>query len=151
MKAKVLSILATVLILLLTSSSMALANTSQTADKDAVLRTSDYLTTYFASISAQGNNQVKISFTIQSKAIMDKIGVLQIEIERNPGSGWVYDRTLRSADYDNFIKNNAMANKSSVNFTGVAGYQYRATVIAYAADGGDSDSRDTYTGKTTCY
>lgn len=151
MKTKVLSILASVLILLLTSSSIALANSTQADGNYATLRTSDYLTKYVADIESQGDNKIKISFTVRAKTVMDEVGVLQIKIERNSGSGWVYDRTLSHLDYDNFIKNNAISNKSSATFYGISGYRYRATLTAYAADGSGADSKEAYSGSVTCY
>ena len=149
MKSRLLVILAAALTLVLLSSSMALANDAPFDDSPAILRSSNYLTTYIADIEAQGNNIVKVSFTVRAKTTMDEVGVLQIEIERNAGNGWFYDRTLDHDDYSNFIKQNALSNKSSVTFTGIAGYQYRATITAYAADSGGSDSKTAPCGTTT--
>lgn len=151
MKSRVLVILVALSMLLLMSSSIALASSLKTNDSCGNLQASDCLTTYNADISAISANQMQVSFTVCAKTIIDEVGILQIKVERNSGNGWIYARTLSHFDYDNFIKNNAILNKSSVTFTGIESYQYRATITAYAADGSGADSKDAYAGMTTCY
>ena len=130
---------------------VAVADAESTDEGNTTLRASDYLTQCLTSISASGNNVVKVSFTVRAKDIMQNIGVLQIIIERNSGNGWVYDRTLYHEDYVTFIGHNRSVYNADIGFIGTVGYQYRATITAYAADNYGSDTGTATSGTTTCY
>lgn len=151
MKKRIITIITISLILVVALSGVAFADSKMLND-DLNTRASNYLNSYIVGITAQGDNKLKVSFTVLGKRTMDEIGVLEIEIERNSGNGWEYDRTLDHEDYSNFIKYDSTSNKSSTTFTGIRGDKYRATITAYAADVNGSDSKYATTqNPATCY
>lgn len=114
-------------------------------------RASNYLSMYSVGMTAQGGRTMKVSFSVRATRVMNKVGVTQIIIERNNGNGWVHDRTLYYTSYSNFLRYNAIQNMSSVTFTGVSGYKYRACITAHAADSSGFDYKMAYSGSDTCY
>lgn len=114
-------------------------------------KSSDYLQKYSVSLTAVGNSELKATFSVIAKNVMSSVGVWEIEVEKKVAGSWTYDRTLSHVYYSNFLKSNAMLNKSYVSFVGVPGTQYRVTIMAYAANSYGSDTKYATSSSAICH
>ena len=94
---------------------------------------------------------MRVVFSVDAQNIMSSVGVWEIEIEKKVSGSWTYDRTLSHEDHSNFLRSNAIQNASNATFTGIPGTQYRATIMAYAANSSGSDTKPATSHTATCY
>jgi hypothetical protein len=114
-----------------------------------VLRASQYLASYSASLSAAGNGQVEIGFNVGAVSVADKVGALTIVVQKKVGSSWSDVQTFNGTVANGMLAANAISNCDEITYNGTSGQQYRAVVTAYAKIGSGSDSKPFTTGEIT--
>lgn len=104
-------------------------------------RASKYFDGYLLAISAQGDNQMTVSFTVYGMSKMDQIGAYSIRIEEEVSDGkWITSFTAYGdKDPNNFYSYNAYEHGGDYSFTGVPGVKYRAVMKAYASNSSGSE------------
>lgn len=98
---------------------------------------SDYLAKYSATISAQGDGVIKISYTILATDTLNELGVSKIVVEKKSGSSWIEVKTYTDSDYPEMTTTNDDVHRGHVLYQGVAGTEYRAKVTIF----GNTDYR----------
>lgn len=136
MKRMVSSFLAVILVLCSTISCYAVEE-----------RASKYFDGYILAMSAQGNNQMAVSFTVYGMSKMDQIGAYTIRIEEEISTDkWITTFTIYGdRDPEKFYSYDAYEHGGSYTFTGVPGVKYRAVMKAYASNGSGSEYSDEIT------
>lgn len=140
MKGNIQKISLIVLILTLCSVSVAFAT-------DYTIQASEYLDRYYADIYSEGNGDISIWFDVAATGEMDEIGALSIRLQQKSdgSSTWKTIKTFSYTNYSNMLANNKMFYLSSVDYSGIEGYSYRAYVTVWAGKDGDGDSREILT------
>lgn len=110
-------------------------------------RASQYFDGYILGMTAPGNNQMSVSFTVYGMSKMDKIGAYYIRIEEEVGNDkWITTFTAYGdKDPTKFYATNAYEHTSSYTFTGVPGVKYRAVMKAYASNSSGYEYSDEIT------
>lgn len=103
-------------------------------------RASKYFDGYLLAMSAQGNNQMTVSFTVYGMSKMNQIGAYYIRIEEEIATDkWITTFTAYGdKDPDKFYSYNAYEHGGDYTFTGVPGVKYRAVMKAYASNNSGS-------------
>lgn len=111
-------------------------------------RASRYFDGYLLAMTAQGNNQMAVSFTVYGMHKMDQIGAYYIRIEEEYATDkWLTTFTAYGDKMpEKFYSYNAYEHTGSYTFTGVPGVKYRAVMKAYAEDENGSE----YSKEFTC-
>lgn len=133
----------TIAVLLIVSAFVApVANASNVST-----RASLYLSSYNAYIYPSGNGNMSIYFNVVGTGTMDEIGALTISLQQKPSgsSTWTTVQTYRYTNYTNMLVYNNFSHGSSVAYSGVSGYSYRAYVTVWAGKDGVGDSRQILT------
>lgn len=114
-------------------------------------RASKYFDGYILGMTAMGNNQMAVSFTVYGMSKMDKIGAYYIRIEEEIATDkWITTFTVYGdRDPDKFYAYNAYEHGADYVFTGVPDVKYRAVLKAYASNSEGSEYSDEFacTGK----
>lgn len=115
---------------------------------DSVARASDYLTSYFATISSSGGN-VKVEFVVTGTAQMDQVGAIEVAIYNNTTG--ILATKFYSRNNPTMLGSNRMYYSSSVTYENAnVGDEYYAVVQCYAEKDGGSDTKPYTTGFVTC-
>lgn len=111
-------------------------------------RASEYFDGYIIAMSAPGNAQMTVSFSVLGMSKMDQIGAYYIRIEEEYATDkWAKTFTVYgSTNPDKFYSYNAYDHGGSYTFTGVPGVKYRAVLKAYAKDKNGSEYSDEIVG-----
>ncbi len=133
MKRKITSILAMVIAI-----TLCLAPTATAATNASM-----YLNSYLAYIYPEGDGDMSIWFEVQGTETMDEIGVLSIRLQEqsSTSSTWATVKTFSYTNYSNLLGYDDNFYYSSVDYSGKAGYSYRAYVTVWAGQDGSGDSR----------
>lgn len=102
---------------------------------------SDYLESYLLLLTAKGNGKMLVTYSVDGTGYMTKIGAESICIEEKVGNSWREVNTYYGSSNSDFYSYNALGHLSSMEFSGVAGRQYRATMVAYAGNNRGNDTR----------
>jgi len=135
MKKKLITILAIILIISLSVAPVASAKASL------------YLDSYGAYIYPFGNGNITVYFDVFGTGTMDEIGALTVLLQQKPSgsSTWTTIKRYSYIDYPNMLGYNTHYHPSSVSYSGVSGYYYRAYVTVWAGKDGGGDSRQILT------
>lgn len=95
-------------------------------------RSSAYLDRYSVGIEARGNGIIAVTMTVDGKGEMEKIGVLEVEIEQKVNGNWRYYDSLYSSEHPEFIDYNSWDYVGTTYFEGTPGVSYRVTLTVYA-------------------
>lgn len=111
-------------------------------------RASKYFDGYILGMSAPGNNQMTVSFSVLGMSKMNQIGAYYIRIEEEIATDkWITTFTAYGdKDPDRFYSYDAYDHTGSYTFTGVPGVKYRAVMKAYASN----DSGSAYSNEFPC-
>lgn len=113
-------------------------------------RSSQYLNTYIASISAGRNGVIAITARVTGKGSLDEIGVSKITVyESSDGKNYTSYGTFYSDDYPSMMGSGVFYDQKAFEFTGTIGNTYKATVYCYGADSSGSDSKPYSTNSVT--
>ena len=107
----------------------------------APYRASQYLDGYGITINPKGGGLMSVSFTVYGTDTMDVIGAKKIVVEEWDGSEWTNPLTFTPEKNPSLLYSNSSVYTSSVTFYGTPGFQYRATLTAYAELDGGSDTQ----------
>lgn len=137
MKRKIISTIAVLLVISMFAAPVASAST----------QASLYLTSYSAYIYPSGNGNMSIYYNVVGTDYMDEIGALMIRLQQKPSgsSTWTTVKTYSYTSYTNMLGYNDFSYGSSVSYSGVRGYSYRAYVTVWAGLDGGGDSREILT------
>ena len=70
------------------------------------MRSSSYLDSYSVGIEARGNGAIAVTMTVDGKGNMEKIGVIEVEIEQKVNGNWRYYDSQYGADHPEFYDYN---------------------------------------------
>ncbi|MGD9568684.1 MAG: hypothetical protein AB7V48_10210 [Sedimentibacter sp.] len=106
-----------------------------------------YLDRYYANIYSEGNGDISIWFEVEATGEMDEIGALSIRLQQKSTSSstWKTIKTYSYTNYSNMLVNDKDFYVSSVDYSGIDGYSYRAYVTVWAGNDGNGDSREILT------
>lgn len=137
MKKKLVSVLAALMVISICAAPVASASA----------QASLYLSSYNAYIYPTGTGKMSIYFDVQGTGTMDEIGALSIRLQQKPSgsSTWTTVQTYSYTNYPNMLAYNTYYYGSSVNYSGLSGYSYRAYVTVWAGKNGNGDSREILT------
>ena len=84
------------------------------------------------------------AFEVQATGKMDEIGGLSIRLQQraNSSSTWKTIKTYSHVNYSSMLANDKAFYTSSVDYSGIYGYSYRAYVTIWAGKDGDGDSME---------
>ena len=109
----------------------------------AVLRSSDYLSSYTARVTPVGDGKVAVTVDVDGAGAMDEIGASEIHIyESTDNSLFTWVESYTSDDYPEMLGSGTFYYDTPITHQGVAGRYYKAHVYFYAAKGSGSDTRD---------
>ena len=111
----------------------------------ASIQSSAYIFRTSAQITALGNGEIEISFSVRGTKKMDDIGAEQIKLYSDSGE-LLETYTLRK--YPDIMGHNTVSYIGSVTYSGTSGQKYYAEISVYAADSDGSDSRVITTAST---
>lgn len=119
---------------------------------DMQINASDYISSYVASVQADGGGDITINFTIVGTGCMDQIGATEIYLYEKNGSSTslvaIYSYT--DSEYaDAMMGYDVYRKSSSVSYVGISGRQYYARVYFIAGVNGGSDVRSYVTSSIT--
>lgn len=103
----------------------------------ASVYSSKYLNKYDGFITAMGNGEIKISFSVAALNRLDELGASEIVVEKKVGNSWIEVETYTSSDDPELSTTNAFFYSNYVLYRGVAGTEYRAKVTVF----GNTDYR----------
>lgn len=106
----------------------------------AFARASDYLDDYYVDLYATGDGGMSVAVVVNGVGVLDKIGVLRIDIEQKVNGDWIYYDTLDSVDHPEFFVYNARTYLNEIPFNGTPGVSYRVIVLVAAIRGSGSDT-----------
>ncbi len=109
----------------------------------AVARSSEYLHSYRASLSAGSGGDISVYAVVNARESYPEIGVSRIDVyeSSNDGKSFSYYDTFYSDDYSSMMGTGSHYSKYALTFTGTVGNQYKATVYCYAGDENGSDAK----------
>lgn len=106
---------------------------------------SDYFSYYSAYIGDDGNDAIKIHFTVNGTAIMDMVGVSNIELfESTDNENWTLVKTFDYWDYPSMMGYNKGSHTNNVTYSGVSGRYYKAYMWLYSGKNGSGETRTIY-------
>lgn len=111
---------------------------------------SDYLDSYTVWVTAKGGSKMSVSFIVYGTDTMDKIGAQKIVVEEWDGESWENFAEYPASENSNFFLTKAAEHTASVTFYGTPGFQYRATLYAYAELDGVFDMGTSTSASKTC-
>lgn len=118
------------------------------AERDQIMPCeSNLLMRYTSYLFVPSGNEIQIWFEISGTQTLDRIGVLQIEVQRSSdGENWTTVQTYKSSDYANMLATSTSDYDSYVTYYGEYGYYYRAKVSIYGQKGLTIYGKSIYTG-----
>lgn len=103
-------------------------------------RSSAYLDSYSVGIEARGNGTIAVAMTVEGCGQMEKIGVLEVEIEQKINGKWTYYDSLYISEHPEFYARNSWDYVGTTYFQGTPGVSYRVTLTVYASNSQGSDT-----------
>lgn len=111
---------------------------------------SAYLSDYSIAFGARDNCRMVITMDVNAVRTMDRVGCMMLVIENKIDGRWYECDTLTSADYPEFLEYNTASYFNSIDYYGVAGVEYRVTMVAYARDSSGFDTGEVTSYVVTC-
>lgn len=109
------------------------------------LRSSEYLSTYYADVLKTDSGSISVFFTVTAPSKMEQLGANRIYIQRYTGSYWTTEYTFTYPESAELQGENVIRYAKKITYAPVySSAQYRAIVVFYAAKGSGSDT-GTYT------
>ena len=110
------------------------------------VRASDYLSSYDSWLTASGNGEIIISFSVMAVRPMDSVGASQIVVQKKLSeNSWLGVETYYADTTSNLMAYSVARHGSTVTFNGAPGTEYRAMVAFYAGNSNGSDTKVFYT------
>lgn len=113
----------------------------------AATQASYYLNSYDGYLWPAGSGNISVYFDAEGTGTMDEIGALSIRLQEKPSgsSTWTTVRSYSYTTYSNMLAYNDDYYGSSVSYSGIVGYSYRAYITIWAGKDGAGDSREILT------
>ena len=96
---------------------------------------SEYIRSTSVNITPQGNGRLLVENKLGATRIVDKLGIISLEIQKKVGSYWQSIDTLVTNDYDY----NTGTYIYDCYYYGIPGTEYRSYVDFYVEDNGGSE------------
>ncbi len=119
-----------------------LSSVAWASDDEISPRASDYLDGCSIALDSPSVGRMVVDVTVDAVGIADKIGIVEIYVERKEAGVWEFYKSLDSVDHPEFYEYNSRDYLNSIYFSAESGYTYRATITAYAKRGSGSDTLD---------
>lgn len=114
-------------------------------------RASLYLDSYACILDQKEDSlEMVVTAIVYGTKVMDTIGASKIVVEEWTGRKWIETMTFTPDKNPELYFYNKDVYMGGVSFIGVPGATYRATMTAYAARNGGSDSREHPSQEVTC-
>lgn len=109
-------------------------------------RASNELSAYRAYCTKTSSTTVAASFQVVGTGIIDEIGANTIKVQySSDGVNWTTAKTFTKANYPSMVDYNTSMHGGTLTATVPSGKQYRAYVIFYGENDGNSTTRYYYT------
>lgn len=114
-----------------------------TADEEIEPYASAYLDACSVQLRAVGNGKMEVDAMVESVGgEADRIGLKEIYIEQQKYGKWYFYASLDSVDHPEFYQYNTWDYVETIPFDGVAGYNFRVTIMAYSERDGGWDTME---------
>ena len=117
------------------------------AQKDEQARSSRYILSTHAAVTAMGGGTIRITYSVTAYYTIDELGAYQINLYKSTGQ---LMKTYYSSAYANMMGYNCVTHNGYVTYPGTAGTSYYATIVFYAKDGSIGEYKSLTTGTTIC-
>ena len=109
-------------------------------------RESTVMSQYCTYLYVPSGNTIQIWFELVGTRVLDRIGVLRVEIQRSfNGVAWTTMQTYEYTDYPTMMATDKLSHDSYVTHYGTYGYYYRAKVTIFGQKGSDIYTKTVYT------
>lgn len=98
----------------------------------ASVYSSEYLSTFNGKITARGDGELKISYSVTATRTLEELGISEIVVEKRMGTSWLEAETYTDSDYPEFIATDSRSLDGYILYDGVVGLEYRAKITAFA-------------------
>lgn len=106
---------------------------------------SKYFSSYSVSLDNEGNT-LYADYSVCGTGLIDKLGAKTVYFQRSTDKvNWTTQKTCSYSSYSDMIGYDTSLHSSYNSFTGTPGYYYRAYIVLWAEEGGDSEYRYLYT------
>lgn len=117
---------------------------AQAAD-DVTPYASKYFDSYSVSLDNEGTT-LYADYDVFGTGIIDKLGAKTVYFQRSTDKvNWTTKKTCSYSSYTDMIGYDTSLHSSYNSYTGTSGYYYRAYIVLWAEEGGDSEYRYLYT------
>lgn len=107
-----------------------LSSTVLAADEEIAPCASDYLDGCSVRLSSSAVGEMAVDVTVDAVGIADKIGIIEIFVERKVDGEWWFYKSLDSVDHPEFYEYNSRDYLNTIYFNAESGYTYRVTITA---------------------
>ncbi len=115
--------------------------------KEEPERSSRYIASKTAAVSAMGGGTIKITYSVTAYYSIDELGACQINLYKSTGQ---LMKTYYSSAYASMMGYNCSTHSGTVTYPGTPGTGYYATIGFYAKDGSIAETKSITTGTTIC-
>lgn len=142
---KIYRIIAIILVAAMCMSAVAFAEGE--VQKDEGAKSSTYILSKRAAVSAMGGGTIKITYSVTAYYTIDELGACQINLYKSNGQ---LMKTYYSSAYASMMGYNCSTHSGTVTYPGTPGTGYFATIVFYAEDGNVAETKSITTGTTIC-
>ena len=109
-------------------------------------RASNFFHSFSTYITQTSTTKFKVWFDVSAVAMMDELGVCEIEVQRSSNnSSWTPMFNYYPQYYSQMVAEDTASHGSYISYTGTTGYYYRALVTFYAKNSTGTGKMDRYT------
>lgn len=106
---------------------------------------SKYFSSYSVSLDNEGTT-LYADYDVFGTGIIDKLGAKTVYFQQSTDKvNWTTKKTCSYSSYTDMIGYDTSLHSSYNSYTGTSGYYYRAYIVLWAEEGGDSEYRYLYT------
>lgn len=115
------------------------------AASDITPYASKYFSSYSVSLDNEGNT-LYADYSVCGTGLIDKLGAKTVYFQRSTDQkAWTTVKTCSYGSYSDMMGYDTSLHSSYNSYTGTSGYYYRAYIVLWAEEGGDSEYRYLYT------
>ena len=115
--------------------------------KDEGAKSSTYILSKRAAVSAMGGGTIKITYSVTAYYSIDELGACQINLYKSNGQ---LMKSYYSSAYASMMGYNCSTHSGTVTYPGTPGTSYYAIITFYAQDGSVGEYKSITTGTTIC-
>lgn len=117
------------------------------AQKDEQTRSSRYILSTHAAVTAMGGGTIRITYSVTAYYSIDELGACQINLYKSNGQ---LMKTYYSSAYASMMGYNTFSHNGYVTYPGTPGTSYYAIITYYAQDGSIGEYKSLTTNTTIC-